>query len=68
LKLSKKVERNKDLGQYIAPKGWIIARGDLQETPGEIPNPHVNGLEGFFILESSVDDEPETWLRNLSGI
>lgn len=59
LKLSKKVERGKDLGQYIAPKGWIIARGHLQETLGEIPNPYVNGLEGFFILESSVDHEPE---------
>jgi transposase len=26
LKLSKKVERGKDLGHYITPKGWIIAR------------------------------------------
>jgi transposase len=59
VKLSKKVERGKDLGQYIAPKGWIIARGHLQKTLGEIPNPYVTGLEGFFILESSVDDEPD---------
>ena len=63
LKLSKKVERGKNLGQYIAPKGWIIARGHLQKTLGEIPNPYVTGLEGFFILESSVDDEPENILE-----
>jgi len=61
--LSKKVERGKDLGQYIAPKGWIIARGHLQKTLGEIPNPYVTGLEGFFVLESSIDDEPEKILE-----
>jgi len=60
--LSKKVEGGKDLGQYIAPKGWIIARGHLQKTLGEIPNPYVTGLEGFFVLESSIDDEPENIL------
>jgi len=59
LKLSKKVERGKDPGRYIAPKAWIIARGHLQKTLWEIPNPYVTGLEGFFILESSIDDEPE---------
>jgi len=63
VKLSKKVERGKDLGQYIAPKGWIIARGHLQKTLGEIPNPYVTGLEGFFILESSIDDKPDKILE-----
>ena len=62
-KLSKKVERGKDLGQYIAPDGWIIARGHLQKTLGEIPNPYVTGREGFFILESSIDDDPERILE-----
>ncbi len=57
--LTKKVERGKDLGKYIAPDGWIIARGHLQKIFGEIPNPYVTGLEGFFILESSIDDDPE---------
>jgi hypothetical protein len=50
--LSKKVGRGKDLGQYIAPDGWIIARGHLQKILGEIPNPYVTGLEGFFVLET----------------
>jgi transposase len=57
-KLSKKVERGKDPGQYIAPSGWIIARGHLQKTRGGKPNPCVTGPEGFFILKSSIDDEP----------
>ena len=29
----------------------------------EIKNPFITGLEGYFILESSVDDEPEKILR-----
>jgi transposase len=56
--LVKKVERGKDLGQYIAPDGWIIARGHLQKIVGEPHNPYLTGLEGFFVLESSVDDDP----------
>jgi transposase len=57
--LSKKVKCGKDIGQYIAPDGWIIARGHLQQIFGEHSNPYVTGIEGFFILESSVDDNPE---------
>lgn len=63
LKLSKKVERGKVIGQYVAPNGWIIAHGHLQKTLGRIPNPYVTGLEGFFILESSIDKEPEKILE-----
>jgi len=61
--LSRKVKRGKDLGQYVAPEGWIIARGHLQKTFGEISNPYVTGLEGFFILESSIDDDPRKILE-----
>jgi transposase len=60
--LLKKVEKGKDLGQYIAPDGWIIARGHLQKTLNEIPNPHVTGIEGYFVLESSIDDDPKNVL------
>jgi transposase len=56
--LAKKVERGKDIGQYIAPDGWIIARGHLQKIIGEHRNPYLTGLEGFFVLESSIDDDP----------
>jgi len=31
----------------------------LQRTLSALDNIYINGTEGFFILESSVDDEPE---------
>jgi transposase len=58
-KLAKKVKRGKDLDQFIYPDGWIITRGQFQEVLGDIPNPYITGLEGFFVLESSIDDDPE---------
>jgi transposase len=61
--LLKKVKRGKDIGQYVAQEGWIIARGHLQKTLEEIPNPYLTGLEGFFILESSIDDHPKEILK-----
>ncbi|QQR71800.1 MAG: hypothetical protein IPI71_04750 [Methanolinea sp.] len=44
-------------------RGWIIARGHLQKIIGDIPNPYVTGLEGFFVLESTIDDDPENILN-----
>ncbi|QQR71064.1 MAG: hypothetical protein IPI71_00575 [Methanolinea sp.] len=44
-------------------EGWIIARGHLQKIIGDIPNPYVTGLEGFFVLESTIDDDPENILN-----
>jgi transposase len=63
LKLLKKVEKGKDLGQQVSAEGWIIFRGTLQRTIDSIPNPYVTGIEGFFILESSVNDTPEKILE-----
>lgn len=62
-KLLKKVRKRKPLSQNICPEGWIVAEGHLQKTL-EPSNPFVTGLEGFFVLESSLDVEPETilWL------
>ncbi len=54
-----KVKKGKKLGSIITKDGYIILHGSLQKTLGEIDNPYINGLEGFFALESSVDDEPE---------
>jgi len=34
----------------------------LQSTFFTIDNPYINGVEGFFILESSVDEDPEKML------
>jgi transposase len=58
-KLLKKVRKGKDLGQHVAPEGYIIVRGELQQTIDGTPNPYINGIEGFFILESSVNEDPE---------
>ncbi len=55
----KKVKKGKKLGSVITKDGYIILHGSLQKTFGPIDNPFINGLEGFFSLESSVDDEPE---------
>jgi transposase len=61
-KLSK-VERGKELAKYPSREGYIIAKGSLQKCVGEMPNHHITGIEGYFILESSVDTEPEKILR-----
>ena len=63
LKLLKKVEKGKDLGQHVSAEGWIIFRGALQKTIDGILNPYITGIEGFFILESSVDEAPEKILE-----
>ena len=41
----------------------MFLKGGLQKVLGRIKNPYITGLEGYFILESSVNDEPEKILR-----
>lgn len=53
-----KVKKGKPLAEYISRAGRIIAKGILQKTL-DLQNPYITGLEGFFILECSVDTEPE---------
>lgn len=54
-----KVKKGKDLNTLVSREGYIITQGKLQRTLNKINNPYVTGLEGFFILESSVDTEPQ---------
>jgi hypothetical protein len=54
----KKTLNGKVLGEYICEKGYILTKGTLQEIIGDIPNPYVNGIEGFFVLQSSIEEEP----------
>jgi transposase len=61
-KLSK-TKKGKALATLISREGYIIAKGSLQKTVGEIKNPFITGLEGYFILESSLDDRPEKILK-----
>lgn len=60
--LLKKVRNKKPLSQSVCSEGWIIAEGRLQKTLG-LRNPFITGLEGYFVLESSVDDSPEKILE-----
>lgn len=61
-KLSK-IKRGKPLGKCISKEGYIITKGSIQRLIGQMENPYITGLEGYFILESSIDTEPERILR-----
>jgi transposase len=68
-----KFERKKQQGNKLLKKrkhqvlpsdeGWVQLIPCLQRTLQDIENPYINGLEGFFILESSVDTEPKQILQ-----
>ncbi|MGC8693945.1 MAG: hypothetical protein ACP5RY_06850, partial [Thermoplasmata archaeon] len=53
--------RKRDL--YPSEEGWVELVPELQKTLEEIENPYFTGLEGFFILESSVDGDSEHILK-----
>ena len=61
--LIKKVEKGKEIGRFISRKGDIITKGVIQKQLGDIKNSYITGTEGFFILGSSVDDEPYKILK-----
>ena len=57
--LVKKAKDHKAIQTIPSDAGWIKVYPELQETLQNIENPYITGLEGFFILESSVDMSPE---------
>jgi len=61
-KILSKMKKGKPIGEHISREGNIITKGEIQKQ-FEIKNPFVTGLEGYFILESSVDESPEKILR-----
>lgn len=60
-KLLKKVQKGKIISKYLYDEGEIILKGELEKK--EIKNPYITGLEGFFILESSLDLSPYEILK-----
>ena len=54
-----KALKGKHLGSFITNEGYLILKGQLQKVLGKMENPYISGIEGYFILESSVDDDPE---------
>jgi len=61
-----KVLKGKPLARYISKAGQIIAKGVLQKTL-DLQNPYITGLEGFFVLECSIDTEPKKILLLYKG-
>lgn len=54
----KKINKGKPVGEHISRRGNILLKGEIQRTLSEIANPYITGLEGYFILESSLDSVP----------
>ena len=57
-KLAKKALKHKAVKRYPSKRGWVDLFPSLQSTLADLDNPYINGVEGFFILESSVDADP----------
>ena len=55
-KILSKVNKGKSFAKFQTSKGIVYAKGEIQKQFG-IVNPFITGLEGFFILESSVDED-----------
>lgn len=62
-KILSKINKGKPIGEHISRRGNIILKGEVQTSLSEIVNPYITDLEGFFILESSVDDDPYKILK-----
>jgi transposase len=54
-KILSKINKGKPIGEHISRMGNIIFKGEVQASLSEIINPYITGLEGYFILESSID-------------
>ena len=69
----RKFERNKKKGNKMLKKrkiaslpsddGWVNLEPHLQKTLQDLENPYITGLEGFFILESSLNKTPEEMIK-----
>lgn len=54
-----KTKTGKEINEFLTQEGVVTTKGVLQTTLDEVKNPYLNGLEGFFILESDLVIEPE---------
>jgi len=52
-----KVKKGKEIERFISREGDIITKGVLQKSLIGGKNPYITGLEGFFVLESSVNED-----------
>lgn len=56
-KILSKVKKGKSFAKFQTSKGIVYAKGEIQKQFGLV-NPFITGLEGYFILESSVGENP----------
>ncbi len=59
--LLRKVKSGKEISRSLSKEGEIVLRGELDKK--EIKNPYITGLEGYFILDSSLDLSPYEILK-----
>lgn len=59
----RKTKKGKPLAKYLSKEGIILAKGELQNTLKDVSNPYITSLEGYFILESSIDTNTEKILK-----
>lgn len=62
-KLLVKIKKGRSIGEHISRDGNILLRGEIQKTLSDIKNPYITNLEGFFILESSVNEDSYKMLK-----
>ena len=61
--LVKKAKRHKAVQMFPSKEGWVGLYPEIQHSLVDIRNPYITNIEGFFILESSLDAEPEKILE-----
>ena len=61
-KLIKKAKKHKAVELIPSNEGWVVMYPELQRILTNIENPYINSIEGFFILESSLDTTLENAL------
>ncbi len=61
--LIKKAKRHKAVQMFPSKEGWIGLYPEIQHSLVDIRNPYITNIEGFFILESSLDIEPQKILE-----
>ena len=61
--LAKKARKHKAVQMFPSKEGWIGLYHEIRRTISDIENPYITGIEGFFILESSLDAGPKAILE-----
>ena len=63
IKEGNKILKRRKAKRLPSDEGWVELIPHLQKTLFSIENPYVSGIEGFFILECSINESPEKILQ-----